>query len=199
LLLLSKKEKEKLVIKLAKEGKTTREIAKLVHISLKDIGKIIRKITGDDDSPAEKEKEEEKTQKRFKSLSPYAQSFQMFKDKRLLADVAIELDIKTDTVLDFYGDYLRLVRMNHLVGIYQELKDDWPLFIHLYKRIKKEGLNKEQITDLVENEQRLVDLEQRVMLYKEFIRGQQLEKRQLEKDIDVLRRMRDNYDGISPI
>ena len=32
-----------MVIKLAKEGKTTREIAKIVHISLKNIGEIIRK------------------------------------------------------------------------------------------------------------------------------------------------------------
>ena len=62
-----------MVIELANEGKTTREIAKQVHISLKDIGKILRKITGDDDSPTEKEKEEEKKQKRLKSLSPYAQ------------------------------------------------------------------------------------------------------------------------------
>jgi hypothetical protein len=57
-----------MVIKLANEGKTTREIAKAVHISLKDIGKIIRKVTGDDDSPAEKEKEEMRKQKQFKSL-----------------------------------------------------------------------------------------------------------------------------------
>ncbi len=42
-LLISKKEKEKLVIKLANEGKTTREIAKAVHISLKDIDKIIKR------------------------------------------------------------------------------------------------------------------------------------------------------------
>ena len=50
MLLVSRKEKEKMVIKLANEGKTTREIAKEVHISLKDIGKIIRKETGDDES-----------------------------------------------------------------------------------------------------------------------------------------------------
>jgi DNA-binding NarL/FixJ family response regulator len=46
ILLLSKKEKEKLVIQLANEGKTTRQIAKEVHISLKDIDKIIHKVTG---------------------------------------------------------------------------------------------------------------------------------------------------------
>jgi transposase len=105
-LLVSKKEKEKIVIKLANEGKTTRKIAKAVHISLKDIGKILRKITGDDESLSEKEKEKEvQKQRRLKSLSPYAKSFQMFKDKKSLADVAIELDIKTAAVLDFYSDY----------------------------------------------------------------------------------------------
>ena len=82
-----------MVIELANKGKTTREIAKEVHISLKDIGKIIRKITGDEDL-AEKEKEEEKEkQKRIKDLSPYAKAFQMFKDKKSLVDVAIDLDM----------------------------------------------------------------------------------------------------------
>jgi DNA-binding NarL/FixJ family response regulator len=43
LLLTNRKEKEKQVIKLAEEGKTTREISKEAHISSKDIGKIILK------------------------------------------------------------------------------------------------------------------------------------------------------------
>ena len=52
-MLLSKKEKEKKVIELANQGKTTREIAKEVRISLKTIGQILNKVTGDDE--AEKE------------------------------------------------------------------------------------------------------------------------------------------------
>ena len=52
-MLLSKKDKEKKVVELANEGKTTREIAKEVHISLKDISRILNKVTGDDE--AEKE------------------------------------------------------------------------------------------------------------------------------------------------
>jgi DNA-binding NarL/FixJ family response regulator len=43
LLLTNRKEKEKQVINLAEEGKTTREISKEAHISSKDIGKIILK------------------------------------------------------------------------------------------------------------------------------------------------------------
>ena len=85
-MLLSKKEKEKIVVKLANEGKTTREIAKEVHISLKSIGQILNKVTGDDE--AEKEQ-------RLKDKSEYAQAFKMFKDGLPLADVAIELDIES--------------------------------------------------------------------------------------------------------
>ena len=196
--LLSRKEKEKLVIKLANEGKTTREIAKIVHISLKDIGKIINRETGDTEVLSKEEKEKEK-QKRLKSLSPYAKAFQMFRENKTLSGVVVELDLDANTVLDYHGDYLRLVKMNCLVKIYQDLRDDFPVFMHLYKRIKKEGLDKQEITDLLENQNKLEDLEQRVMLYNEFIRGRQLEKQQLEREIDVLRKTRDNYDGISQL
>jgi hypothetical protein len=65
----------------------------------------------------------------------------MFKDKRSLADVAIYLDAKADTVLNFHSDYLRLMRMDGLVKIYNDLKNDFPIFLHLYRRIKKEQLS----------------------------------------------------------
>ena len=45
-MLQSKREKEKLVVKIAKEGKTTMEIAKEVRISLKIIGQILNKTPG---------------------------------------------------------------------------------------------------------------------------------------------------------
>ena len=97
---------------------------KEVHISLKDIGKIIRKETGDDvNETTEKDNEKDKEkQKRLKSLSPYAQAFQMFKNKLSLADVIIELDIETDTVLNYYEDHLILVRTNNFMAIYEGVK-----------------------------------------------------------------------------
>ncbi len=51
-----------MVIDHTSEGKTIREVAKAVHIFFKDIGKIIRKVTGDDESPVEKEKDQKQTQ-----------------------------------------------------------------------------------------------------------------------------------------
>jgi hypothetical protein len=41
--ILTRKEKEGLVIKLAEAGKTTRDIAQVAHVSLKDIGAILRR------------------------------------------------------------------------------------------------------------------------------------------------------------
>ena len=197
-MLISRKEKEKLVIQLAHEGKTTREIAKHVHISLRDIGTIIRKETGDykeeNDELLEREKQkhdeqqkEKEKQERLKYLSPYAKSFQMFNDRKSLEDVAIELDLDTDTVLFFYEDNLRLLKINWLVKIYKDLKEDFPLFIYLYKRVKKEGLTKHDIVVLIKSQQDLKFMEHRVDLFSDFIRGQQLQKQQLEQEIKMLK------------
>lgn len=73
-----------MVIKLPNEGKTTRKIAKEVHISLKSIGNILNKVTGE---------EEDEKQQRLKSKSDYARAFKVFRDGRPLTDIAIELDI----------------------------------------------------------------------------------------------------------
>ncbi len=68
-----------------------------------------------------------------------------------LEDVAIELDIESSTVLCYYEDYLKLVNMGRLVTIYKELKEDLPLFLRLYRRIKKERLGKQELDILLKN------------------------------------------------
>ena len=200
-MILNRKEKEEMGIQLANEGKTIREIAKTVHISLKDICKIINKETGDDyPSQQEKDKElENEKQKKWKTLSPYAKAFQMFKDKKPLEDVAIELDIKTTAVLDHYKDYLMLTRMSLLVKIYNELKNEFPLILHLYNRVKKEGLNKQDITDLLQNKNKLIDLNEQVEFYNNCIYELKAKKSILEQEINRLQSRMDNYDGISAL
>ena len=192
-MLLSRKEKEKMVIKLATEGRTTRQIAEFVHISLRDIGRIIAKETGDQELVEEmkqKQESEKEKQNRWKSMSIYSKAFQMFKEKRSLADVAIDLDLKSNAVLNFYNDYLDLLKMSWLVHIHNDLKEDFDLFLHLYKRIKKEGLNKQDITSLVKSQQELKFMEKRVEMYGDVIRDLHLQKQQLEKEIEKLRTIR---------
>jgi DNA invertase Pin-like site-specific DNA recombinase len=80
--ILTRKEKESLVIKLAEEGKTTRYIAEKAHVSLKDIGTILRRYTGEEESPY-----------REKGLSMCTRAFRLFKEGKNLVDVAIDLNI----------------------------------------------------------------------------------------------------------
>ena len=70
-----------MVIQLASQGRTTREIAKTAHISLLDIGKIIRRYTG------------EETEHENKSPSITSKAFQMFKEGKNRVDVAVALNL----------------------------------------------------------------------------------------------------------
>ena len=67
-----RQQKADLVIKLAKEGKNTRYIAKVVHDSLKDIGTIIRRHSG----------EEEKSVYQNKALSMNSKGFKLFREQK---------------------------------------------------------------------------------------------------------------------
>jgi Trp operon repressor len=114
-----------------------------------------------------------------------------------LPEVVVELDLDANAVLDYHGDYLRLEKMDGLVKIYQDLRDDFLVLMHLYKKIKKEGLSKQGITNLLKNQNKLSELEERVTFYNEHIQGQISQKTSLERVIKELTAKRDNYDGFN--
>jgi hypothetical protein len=80
-----------------------------------------------------------------------------------------------------------------LVKIYKDLKKDFPLFVYLYQRIKRERLNKKDINILLKSQQELKFMDHRVGLYNEFIREQQLQKQQLEQEVNTLKIKMDGY------
>ena len=149
--ILKRQQKEELVIKLAKEGKNTREIAQAVHISLKDIGMIIRNYLG-----------EENPESSGKGLSLNSKAFKLFKEGKNLVDVAIILNIDTDEVLCLYNDYLRLLNLKKLMTIYKEMGDeDFGLLEYLYNQLKWESLaTKKDIHRIIEQAGELRNLDQ---------------------------------------
>lgn len=84
--------------------------------------------------------------------------------------------------------------------MYNELKgDDFELLVHLYRRIKKEGLSKQGITELLGTQKHLLDLRKTVDLLNDHIWHLHSKKLQFEKEIDGLRTKVDNFDGLSPL
>jgi transposase len=89
---LNKFEKEKRVIEMYLAGKTIREISKEVHMSFRDISKII-KAYEKKQNLALKEKLKIDSSHIKKKLSKNTQAFKLFHDGKKLMEVAIFLQI----------------------------------------------------------------------------------------------------------
>ena len=122
-MILDRKEKTKHVLQLHSRGRTYREIANEVHMSLRDISSIIKsmeanEITLTDSQLAPEIKEHQQPQPPH--TSNQSQALKLFSDDGNPLNVAIELDLPADEVHELYQDYLRLNSLPKLVQVYEE-------------------------------------------------------------------------------
>ena len=82
IIMLTRQEKERMVLDLYNQDKTYREIAKEVRICPRDIGIILKKASG------EKEENQDKEQS---SLSPSTQAYSLYSEGKTPLEVAIAL------------------------------------------------------------------------------------------------------------
>jgi DNA-binding NarL/FixJ family response regulator len=90
--MLTRQEKERLVIELYNQGKTIRDVAKELRMSFRDIGAILKKSG---------EKEEEKEEKQS-LLSPSTQAYRLFSKGKAPIEVAIALNLSESETTKFY-------------------------------------------------------------------------------------------------
>ena len=69
-----------------------------------------------------------------------------------------------------------------MINIYSELKNDFSLFLHLFRSIKKEGLNKQDITELLESQNELKEMEKRITASNSLLEALNSKKSRLEKE-----------------
>jgi transposase len=143
---LTRKEKERLVVELFRQGMTYQQIAKEAHVSLRDIGPILNKAG------------------EYQSLSNSSQAYKMFSEGSTPAQVAITLNLREKEVSEYYREYWNLTGMYQLNQIYEELKDEgiWSV-LQLYGRMKTEGLSSQQVSRILKTtitlERNIRDLE----------------------------------------
>jgi hypothetical protein len=137
----NKQEKEKLVIRLHKEGKTIREIAHIGHLSFTDIGKIIRKINGQKDETID-----------LKTKSKDTQALYLFSIGKTPLEVKFKLDIPTSDVYDLQEEYWALDQLHELAFVFSEIKNFLPSFIQLYRSLKeRKMLNEEYLSSFLKH------------------------------------------------
>src|SRR4029079_12459905 len=100
--MVTRAEKEKQLIQLRKEGKTYKEISKIVHMNLTDLGSVLHR-----EFPEE-----------YADKTPVAsietRALQLFLDGKSPVEVAIMLDANSDDVIEYYKNYLRLRYMHSI-------------------------------------------------------------------------------------
>ncbi len=188
-MILTRQEKERLVIKLAEGGHSTRQIAKAAHVSLRDIGSIIRHYTG--------EEEEATVEPKDKSLTLNSRAFKLFKENKDLVDVAIALNMEADEVLGLHSDYLQLSNKDKLMSLYWEMGDDVHQLVYLYKQLEWYGLaNRKDIISIAQKEEKLKNMDKVVFdTYGEIGRLNSI-KMELEGTIEGQMKMMDHYDSV---
>jgi hypothetical protein len=144
--LLSREEREQYVIQLYKENKSVREIAKLVHMSFRDIGAITNKVR----SEVERERSHLDEDEDIKPKSKTTQAIKLFSEDKTTVDVVIELDLPADQVRATYRQYWDLKHMYELGQIYDEAEYDLHKLLRLHKIVKGLGMEEHDVINVLE-------------------------------------------------
>jgi hypothetical protein len=142
---LTRNQKKDLVIKLHEEGKTTRDIAKEVRISLRDIGIILREHY--------KEPEPEKPK------SNRARAFEMFTDGQDTIEVLKTLDLEYDEVRKYYGEYLTLKNLTAFINFYREHQEFLPFLLRIIEKMNQFKLFENDVYTLINHLNQFRNLE----------------------------------------
>ena len=96
-----------------------------------------------------------------------------------------------------YSDYLRLLNLQKLIIIYNEIGNDIYLLEHLYHDLKIEGLaNKQDIFNIVQMAGKLKGLNCELYAVAEDIGKLNSAKFQLEREIEELQKKLDHFDAL---
>jgi hypothetical protein len=150
--IITRQERERLVLDLYNQGKTFREIAKQARISFRDIGIILKQISQNKtevkaehgNNGAEKNQQQEEHH-----LSLSTQAYKLFSEGKTPIEVCIELNLRESEATEFCREYWNLKQLNDLNMVYEETRGDIGYFVKLYKLAKAKGMGVQQVVDVI--------------------------------------------------
>jgi hypothetical protein len=150
--ILTRQERERLVLELYNQGKTYREISKEARISPRDIGVILNKVIEEKKREGLKEQDyavKNQNQQEQQLLSVSAQAYKLFSEGKTPLEVAIALNLGESEATKFYREYWKLKQLHNLNMVYEELRGDIEPFLRLYKLAKRKGISVKQVVNLL--------------------------------------------------
>jgi hypothetical protein len=144
LLEMNRQEREEYVVQLYKENNSIREIARLVHMSFRDIGVIINK------AKLQAERERGYVAEDAQPKSPESRAFKLFSEGKSPVEVAIALDEPGDRVRAMYREYWELSGRYELTQIYDQARYDVRGLLRLHKIFNHLGMGEKDIVKVLE-------------------------------------------------
>jgi DNA-binding NarL/FixJ family response regulator len=139
-------QKEK-VLELYDQGKNTRDIAKELRMSLRDISVILRKkhashgIAVTDNGNIDNDNSDNNNN----SLNQKAtQAYKLFSEGKKPVEVAIQLGLSERQVTKYCREYWELKGLHELTFLYEERKDHLPSFLRLHNIMERQGIDNEK-------------------------------------------------------
>jgi tryptophanyl-tRNA synthetase len=126
------------VLDLYAQGKNTREIAKELRMSFRDIGRILKKGANIERGsqgqiPASPPPPQHSSDKA-------TQAYKLFSKGKTPVEVAIELGLGEKQTSRFFKEFWRLKHQHGVYSLYEEIKNDLPVFLKLHDLLKQHGI-----------------------------------------------------------
>jgi vacuolar-type H+-ATPase catalytic subunit A/Vma1 len=132
---VNKEEKRRVIDLYFNQGKTIREVCRIMGKSSHDITPVTKehRIRLAQNYALDNREQNDNVQCEYDRVIPNVKAYKMFDEGKNPLEVAAELNILGPQVQQFYVEYWNLRRMHKLFTIYQELQDSIGYFLKLYR------------------------------------------------------------------
>jgi hypothetical protein len=138
--------RERQVIELYNQGKSTRDIAKELRMSLRDISIILKKnqvshgiVTTTKDNGNDNNNNNKTNNNKSSHKATHA--YELYSEGKKPVDVAIQLGLLEYKATKYYREYLELTGLSDLTFLYEEKKHCIPSLLKLNKILEREGIH----------------------------------------------------------
>ena len=159
--ILNKFEKQDLVIKLHKEGKTYREIAHIARVLVRDIKPILKT----EQKLGTNKRKEKKNQTKKPSIS--SQTFILFKEGKKIDEAKVLLDIPFKLAIRYWKQYLKSIGMFEAFEFYQDHGYDIPTLLSINTFMKRNNISGNDVVNVLREANDVINLTRIISILKQ--------------------------------
>jgi hypothetical protein len=177
-------EKEEYVLDMLERGYSYPQIMKECHVSPNTISSVKKKFFSSS---------EDGTSKNAGQISKETQALKLFKEGWKALDIAIELDLGTDSVLLIEKKFYQLIGMDRFNQAYEQVNGNIFPFLELFNSMNRLGMNPSQVSDAVKYGNALPHLSNRHWMLSNEIRVLESYRNNLHSQLNVMASQIEGY------